>query len=87
MINDFISKLIIGFDDLLSSLGLYQKFTELIGFLDDFESYTNEFNKYLSAVYFIFGKTLVTYIVGVFVVIVIVRIIFAIVNIVGQFVP
>ena len=87
MINDLISNLIIAFDDLLSRLGLYTKFTELVGYLDDFIQYKSEFNKYLSGVYYIFGKPLVMYLIGVFVVIVSVRIIFAIVHLIGQFVP
>ena len=87
MINDLISNLIIAFDDLLTNLGLYTKFSNLIGYLDDFQTYTTEFNKYLSGVYFIFGKALVSYMVSVFIIIVAVRIIFAIVNLVGQFVP
>ena len=87
MINDFISNLILAFDDLLTNLGLYTKFTQLIGYLDDFQSYTTEFNKYLSGVYFIFGKSLVTYMISVFVIIVLIRIIFAIVHLVGQFIP
>ena len=87
MINDIISKLIVAFDDLLSRIGLYTKFTELVGYLDDFVQYKTEFNKYLSGVYYIFGKPLVMYIIGVFVVVVSVRIIFAVVNLIGQFVP
>ena len=87
MINDLISNLILSFDEFLTSLGLYTKLTELIGFLDDFQNYSTEFNKYLSGVYFILGKGLVTYMVSVFVVVVVVRIIFAVVHLVGQFVP
>ena len=87
MINDLISKLILAFDNLLSSLGLYNKFSQLIGYLDDFQSYATEFNKYLSGVYFIFGKSLVIYMISVFIVIVAVRIIFAVVHLIGQFVP
>ena len=87
MINDLISNLIIAFDDLLTNLGLYTKFTTLIGYLDDFQSYTTEFNKYLSGVYFIFGKNLVMYMISVFIIVVAVRIIFAVVHLVGQFVP
>ena len=87
MINDLISNLIIAFDDLLTNLGLYTKFTILIGYLDDFQTYTTEFNKYLSGVYFIFGKTLVMYMISVFIIVVAVRIIFAVVHLIGQFVP
>ena len=87
MINDLISKLILAFDDLISNLGLYTKITSLIGYLDDFQSYTTEFNKYLSGVYFIFGKSLVIYMVTVFAIVVTVRIAFAVVHLIGQFVP
>lgn len=87
MINDLISMAIYGLDYLLSQFGLYDKLTVLIGYLDDFQTYTTEFNKYLSGVYFIFGKALVVYMVSVFVTIVIIRIIFALVHLIGQFVP
>lgn len=87
MINDIISNLIIAFDDFITQLGLYTKITTLIGYLDDFATYTTEFNKYLSGVYFILGKSLVVYIVTCFALIVIIRIIFAVINLVGQFVP
>ena len=79
--------MIIELDNILNKLGLYQKFTELIGYLDDFQQYTTEFNKYLSGVYFILGKPLVIYLITVFICIVAVRVIFAIINIVGRFVP
>lgn len=87
MINDLITNLCLTFDDLLNKIGFYTKFSTLLGYLDDFQTYTTEFNKYLSGVYYIFGKSLVTYIVSVFVIIVIIRIVMAVVNMVGQFVP
>lgn len=87
MINELISKLIIMFDDLLSRLGFNTLFSNLVGHLSDFSSYTTEFQKYLSGVYFIFGKSLITYIVGIFALIITIRIIMAVVNLVGQFVP
>lgn len=87
MINDIISNLIIAFDDFITQLGLYTKITTLISYLDDFTTYTTEFNKYLSGVYFILGKSLVVYIVTCFALIVVIRIIFAVINLVGQFVP
>lgn len=84
MINDLISKLIQNLDNLLINTGLYTKITELIGYLDDYQSYTTEFHKYLSGVYFVFGKPLVMYIIGVFVVIVVIRILFAVINLLLQ---
>lgn len=87
MINDLISNIILAFDDLLTKIGINNMITTLLSYLDDFQSYTTEFNKYLSGVYFIFGKSLVIYIVSVAVVIIILRIALAVVNLVGQFVP
>lgn len=87
MINDLISNIILAFDDLLTKIGINILITTLLSYLDDFQSYTTEFNKYLSGVYFIFGKSLVIYIVSVAVVIIILRIALAVVNLVGQFVP
>ena len=87
MINDFITKLILSFDDLLTNIGLYTKLTSLLSHLTDFQQYTLEFQKYLSGVYFIFGKALCTYMISVFIIVVGVRIVFAIVHLVGQFIP
>ena len=87
MINDLISNLIIAFDDFLTNLGLYTKFAILIGYLDDYQTYTTEFNKYLTGVYFIFGKPLVIYMVSIFVLVVVIRIVFSVVHLIGQFVP
>lgn len=87
MINDLISNIIEAFDYLLTQMGINDKITTLLSYLDDFQTYTTEFNKYLSGVYFIFGKSLVVYIVTVALLIIVIRIAFAIVNLVGQFIP
>lgn len=87
MINDLISGIIEAFDHLLTQMGINEKITTLLSYLDDFQTYTTEFNKYLSGVYFIFGKSLVVYIVTVALLIIVIRIAFAIVNLVGQFIP
>lgn len=87
MINDLISSIIEAFDHLLTQMGINDKITSILSYLDDFQTYTTEFNKYLSGVYFIFGKSLVVYIVTVALLIIVIRIAFAIVNLVGQFIP
>lgn len=87
MINDFISNLIIGFDNLLNQIGLYSLISQLLDYLDDFQSYKTTFQSYLFGLYFFFGKSLIIYIVTIFGVIVTVRIIMAVVHTVGQFVP
>lgn len=87
MINDFLSSIILALDHLLNELGLNDKISDLLSYIDDYSGYTSEFNKYLSGVYFVVGKPLVIYILSVAVTIIIIRIIFAIVNLVGQYVP
>lgn len=87
MINDFISNLILGFDNFLNQIGLYTLISQLLDYLDDFQSYKATFQSYLSGLYFFFGKSLIIYIVTIFGVIVTVRIIMAVVHTVGQFVP
>lgn len=87
MINDIIIKLIESFSDIYTRIGLHTLISNLIGYLDDWQSYSTLFNEYLSGVYFLFGKALVVYIVGVFAVVIVIRIAFAIVNLIGQFVP
>ena len=87
MINDLIIKLIHLFDGLYNSFGVSSLFEDLLESASTFESYTTEFSYYLSGLYFVFGKPLIVFIVGVFSVVFMIRLVMAIVNIVGQFIP
>lgn len=87
VINDLISKFILSFANLYDSSGLHTAVTNLIGILDDWQSYQATFAEYMQGVYFLFGKSLVVYMVTVFTIIFIVRLVFAIVHLVGQYVP
>lgn len=87
MINDIISNLLLGFDDFLTQIGLYNLISQLLDYLDDFQSYKTIFQSYLSGLYFLLGKSLIIYIVTIFGVVVTVRIVMAVVHTIGQFVP
>lgn len=87
MINDIITGLISFLSSLYTNLGLHTAFSGLLDLLDDFQQYQTLFNEYLSGVYFLFGKGLVIYMVGAFLTILLVRVVFAVINIVGQFIP
>ena len=87
VINDIISKLILSLADLYNSAGLHTALSSLIDKLDDWQSYSTLFAEYMSGVYFLFGKALVVYIVGVFITVFVVRLLFAVVMLIGQFVP
>lgn len=87
VINDIISNLILSLADFYTSSGLHTAVSSLIDKLDDWQQYSVLFSEYLSGVYFLFGKALVLYIVGVFTAVFLVRLFFAVVNLIGQFVP
>lgn len=87
MINDIIIKLIESLSDFYTRIGLHSLISSLIGYLDDWQSYSTLFESYLAGVYFLFGKALIIYIVSVFSVVIVIRLTFAIINLIGQFVP
>lgn len=87
MLSDVINFFITGFDTILQNLGIITLLNNLISFTDDWQNYQSTFNNYLSGVYFLFGKSLVIYIVTAFGIIVVIRIIMALINIIGQYVP
>lgn len=87
MLSDVINFFITGFDTILQNLGIITLLNNLISLTDDWQTYQTTFNNYLSGVYFLFGKTLVIYIVTAFGIIVVIRIIMALINIIGQYVP
>ena len=65
MITSIIVKLIQLFDTLYNDLQISSLLSDLISRLTTFRTYLPDFKYYLSGIYFIFGKSLVTYVVGV----------------------
>ena len=87
VINDFIIGFINSLITFYESSGLHTDVTNLICYLDDWQQYSSLFAEYMQGVYFLFGKALVVYMVTVFVAVFVVRLFFAVVNLVGQFIP
>lgn len=88
MINDLINwclNLLDYFYSLIpSQYNLIDKIQELITSLSH---YQNTWNEFTSVIFFVVGKPLVVMCIGVGCAIIIVKLIFAIINIVGQYVP
>lgn len=86
MINFFLQQVLNGLDWLYTSYlsGFFSKITDL---LTMFENSRTVFNEIVQIIYFICGKNLIVFGLGVGVTIIIVKIVFAIVNLIGQFVP
>lgn len=87
MINDLIIKIIMVFDNLYNNFGVSALIEDLIDKISTFEDYLSDFQYYLGGVYFVLGKPLVVFMVSVFSIIFTIRLVMAIVNIVGQFIP
>ena len=88
MINDFIKwciDLIDYFYNLIpSQYNLIDKITNLLSTLSDYQATWQTFT---SIIFFIVGKPLVVACIGVGIAIIFVKLVFAIINIVGQYVP
>lgn len=88
MINDFIKwclDLIDTFYDLIpSQYNLIEKITDLITTIS---SYQSTWNDLTSVIFFVLGKPLVVACISVGVCIIVVKLIFALINIIGQYVP
>lgn len=86
MINFFLQQILNGLDWLYTSYlsGFFTKITDLFTM---FENTRSVFNELMGVIYFICGKNLIVFGLGVGATIIVVKIVFAIVNLVGQFVP
>lgn len=65
MITDIFIKVVEFFNTLYTNFQISQKISDLLSRLNEYQTYLPDFKKYISGVYFIFGKPLVTYMVGV----------------------
>lgn len=86
MINDWIIGFISIFTNFYSDK-IHPFFQDLIEIITSWEDYQYIFNDLLSGVMFICGKPLIVFMVSCFAIIVGIRVLMAIVNIVGQFIP
>lgn len=88
MINDLIEWALSIIDNIYSlipeNFNLIDKIATL---LNSLQSYQDTWNSLMSVIYFVIGKTLLTTCIGVGVAIIVIKLIFAIINIIGQYVP
>ena len=87
LITDMIISLINFIDSLLYNSGIFTKISDLITSLGTYQTYLNDFQTYLSGAYFIFGKPLIIFVLGLSGTVFLIKLVMAIVMIVGQFVP
>lgn len=66
---------------------LHPHIANLLSHIMEFQNYTNDFKTYLGGVYFVLGKPLIIFILATFGLILLVRLVFAIIWLIGQFVP
>lgn len=65
MITDIFIKVVELLNSLYTNFQISQKISDLLTRLNEYQNYLPDFKKYISGVYFLFGKSLVTYMVGV----------------------
>lgn len=80
MITDIVKSILQFFDTLYTNLGVSSFIADLIDKLDKPFEFIGDFSYYISGVYYVFGKPLVMYVIGVITVILAIRIILAVVN-------
>ena len=86
MINFFIEQVLAGLDYVYTQF-LASFFTKITEIFTRFEDYQDIFEEFIQVMYFLFGKNLVVFFLGCCLTIIIVKVVFAIINLVGQFVP
>ena len=86
MINFFIEQVLNGLDFIYSQFlaSFFSKITEIFS---RFEDYQDIFEQFMEMIYFLFGKNLIVFFLSCCLTIIIVKIVFAIINLAGQFIP
>lgn len=87
MINFFIQQILNLLDWIYTNLYINELFTKLNDLFSQLNNYQSQWDDFMSIIFFVVGKPLIVFCVGVGVTIIIVKIVFALVHIVGQFVP
>lgn len=86
MINDLILNILQFLFDIYTNT-LHTPINNLITHINTWQNYTSDFTVWLGGVYYILGKPLCIFMLTAFGLILTIRIIFAIVHLIGQFVP
>lgn len=86
MLTDFVNNLLTTILSFYTNV-LHPHIANLLSHIMAWQTYTADFKTYLGGVYYVLGKPLIVFIVVTFSLILVVRLVFAIVWLVGQFVP
>lgn len=87
MINFLIKQLLDLLDWCYTNLYINELFTKINDLFTMISSYQTQWDQFMGIIFFVVGKSLLVFCVGVGVVIIIVKIVFALIHLIGQFVP
>lgn len=87
MINFLIKQFLDLLDWCYTNLYINELFTKINDLFTLISSYQNQWDQFMGIIFFVVGKSLLVFCVGVGVAIIIVKIVFALIHLIGQFVP
>lgn len=87
MVNDIIIALFEILDKLITLSGLFNLLSDLLDKLSVIQTYSNDIQYYLSGAYFFLGKPLIIFVISVATTCFLIKLIGALVMIIGQFIP
>lgn len=87
MINFLIGQLLNLLDWCYTNLYISQLFTKINDIFTQINNYSSQWDNFMSIIFFVVGKPLIVFCVGVGVTIIIVKIVFGLIHLIGQFVP
>lgn len=87
MINFLIKQFLDLLDWCYTNLYINELFTKINELFTMISNYQSQWDQFMGIIFFIVGKSLLVFCVGVGVAIIIVKIVFALIHLIGQFVP
>ena len=87
MINFLIWQLFQILDGCYNNLYISELFTKINDVFTQINSYSSQWDNFMAIIFFVVGKPLIVFCVGVCVTIIIVKIVFGLIHLIGQFVP
>lgn len=87
MINFLIKQLLDLLDWCYTNLYINELFTKINDLFTMISNYQSQWDQFMGIIFFVVGKSLLVFCVGVGVAIIIVKIVFALIHLIGQFVP
>lgn len=87
MINFFIQQILNLLDWCYTNLYINELFTKINDIFTQINSYSGQWDDFMAIIFFVVGKPLIVFCVGVGITCIVVKIVFGIIHLVGQFVP